>query len=61
MDRTWFPAAKCCASTRWRARGRIAGLAPAAEAAAVWQADEVIDLGNHVLIPSLITVMGTRP
>ena len=41
--------------------GRIAGLAPIAEARAVWRANETHELDNHVLIPGLVNSHGHSP
>ena len=41
--------------------GRIAGLAPIAEARAVWRADETHELDSHVLIPGLVNSHGHSP
>lgn len=41
--------------------GRIVGLGPVDEACTRWQAEEVLDLGNHALIPGLVNSHGHTP
>ena len=41
--------------------GRIVGLAPGGEAGGIWSADEICELGEHVLIPGLVNSHGHTP
>lgn len=41
--------------------GRIVGLGPVNEARVLWRAEEVLDLGNHALIPGLVNSHGHTP
>ena len=41
--------------------GRIAGMAPGGDAGGIWSADQVLELGDHALIPGLVNSHGHAP